>query len=366
MPVGMKDSANLTLINKRTGNVDLFIDYANETTAEFKSERVYATKKGVNAIAWDGQRNGTLTVTTELFSLRLLAMLAGSDLTDGSAEVFRREPKVLGADHTFRTDQKPNLESISIYKLSKKDSTEHDGVEVPRAVTGGEGSVPLPVGGVSITPADKSLTLSWEAATGATSYLVKRDNQIVGQPLTNSFTDGNVTPETEYHYTVVAVNAQGESTPSAEVIVKTVAEGAENGTPATATQAAIDAAAALAAALASDAVTYQVATDGTVTLSDKAIVGDKYVIYYMTTVPTAKSFKIDSNKFADAYEIYADGQMREYDTNKDDFVQVHFANARPQSNFSLKQSAKEPTSLSIVFDLMPDDNDNLAEYKIIE
>ena len=42
---GMKDAADLILVNKATGLVDLYIDYANATTSEWTSESVYATKK---------------------------------------------------------------------------------------------------------------------------------------------------------------------------------------------------------------------------------------------------------------------------------------------------------------------------------
>ena len=53
---GMKDAANLTLVNKKTGNIDLFLDYANATSSEWTSERVFATKKGTT------QSLGTPTV----------------------------------------------------------------------------------------------------------------------------------------------------------------------------------------------------------------------------------------------------------------------------------------------------------------
>ena len=61
-----------------------------------------------------------------------------------------------------------------------------------------------------------SIYLTWDAVDGATSYDVYRDSEFVINVTENSYTDNNLTPATEYVYTVKAVNANGESSASNE------------------------------------------------------------------------------------------------------------------------------------------------------
>jgi fibronectin type 3 domain-containing protein len=77
--------------------------------------------------------------------------------------------------------------------------------------------------GVTAVPGNAQVALSWTAASGATSYHVKRSTtsgsgytQIAAPTVTN-FTDATVTNGTKYFYVVSAVNAAGESANSAEV-----------------------------------------------------------------------------------------------------------------------------------------------------
>ena len=76
--------------------------------------------------------------------------------------------------------------------------------------------------GLAATAGNAQVTLTWNAATGATSYHVKRstisgtETQIAA-PTSNSFTDASVTNGTKYFYVVSAVNSAAESANSNEV-----------------------------------------------------------------------------------------------------------------------------------------------------
>ena len=76
--------------------------------------------------------------------------------------------------------------------------------------------------GLAATAGNAQVTLTWNAATGATSYHVKRstisgtETQIAA-PTSNSFTDASVTNGTKYFYEVSAVNSTGESANSNEI-----------------------------------------------------------------------------------------------------------------------------------------------------
>ncbi len=83
--------------------------------------------------------------------------------------------------------------------------------------------VPAPPTGVTATPGNTQVSLSWNASSGATSYNVKRATvsggpyTTVGSPGTTSFTNTGLANGTTYFYVVTAVNASGESGNSTQV-----------------------------------------------------------------------------------------------------------------------------------------------------
>lgn len=87
---------------------------------------------------------------------------------------------------------------------------------------------PVPTG-LSVTPGNAQVQLSWNAAAGATSYNVKRSTTSGGPYTTvtsvagTSFTNTGLTNGTTYFYVVSAVNANGESANSTQVSATPVA-----------------------------------------------------------------------------------------------------------------------------------------------
>jgi glucose/arabinose dehydrogenase/regulation of enolase protein 1 (concanavalin A-like superfamily) len=89
---------------------------------------------------------------------------------------------------------------------------------------------PNPPANLKATPGDAQVALSWSAATGATSYTLKR-GAATGGPYTplpvtltgTSFTDVGLTNGTPYFYVVTASNAGGESDNSNEASATPVA-----------------------------------------------------------------------------------------------------------------------------------------------
>jgi fibronectin type 3 domain-containing protein len=85
--------------------------------------------------------------------------------------------------------------------------------------------VPLAPTNLTATPGDTTVSLTWSASTGATSYHVKRATinggpyTQIGAPTTNSYVDVSLTNDRTYYYVVSAVNSAGESPNSAQVRV---------------------------------------------------------------------------------------------------------------------------------------------------
>lgn len=278
---------------------------------------------------------------------------------------MKREAYTLSSDHIIKLDNKPVDGSVSVFRL-KEDGIEHD-VEIPQLVDGQAGAVPLMVSDVSVSANDTTANISWTAAKGANSYVVFRDGVQIGQPVTASFEDNNLSPEKQYKYTVVAVNTNGQSPVSAAVVVTTAAKGTRAvGAAVKATGEAIKEAEANAKVVSANGLNFKVLDNGNIQLSDANLVGAHYAVYYMAQVDGVKSFTIAADQFADNFEIYGDSFIRDQQNGKDHFAQVHFKNAKPQGSFNFNQSSKEPTSLSIKFDLMPDENNEMATYKFIE
>ncbi|TDW90237.1 cellulose binding domain-containing protein [Kribbella pratensis] len=95
---------------------------------------------------------------------------------------------------------------------------------------GGGGTVPGAPTGLSGTSSASSVSLTWSAASGATSYNVYRNGTKVGSPSSTSYTDSGLAANTTYSYQVSASNSAGEGAKSSTISVKTGTGGGNTGT----------------------------------------------------------------------------------------------------------------------------------------
>jgi fibronectin type 3 domain-containing protein len=86
-------------------------------------------------------------------------------------------------------------------------------------------TAPATPSGLTATPGDQSITLSWSASSGATGYNVYRGTTAGGESMTplaagittTRFVDTGADAGTTYFYVVTAMNGAGPSSPSSEV-----------------------------------------------------------------------------------------------------------------------------------------------------
>lgn len=240
MNYAIKDATNVQLLKRNADGTKvpvLFTDYANSTTLEFGSDRVMATAKGVNKVAFDTNKNGTFSMELQVFELKWLSILLGAyEDSKTTSEVAKREVLTV-KDNKVTLSEVPKAGSIAIFTVDIDNRSHKKEVEL---------------GGVT----DKELS---------------------------------------------------------------------------------------------------------VTLDDDT----KVVVYYMVELIGSKSFLITNDKYADAYSIYGDTMLRS-EMGNDEFIQLRIPNCRPQGAFSISFSAKDVATLSAKFDILADENGDMAEFTYVK
>lgn len=163
---GAKDSANFTIKKKSDGKVFLFADYATTSTNEWTSDSVYALSKSTRAIRWDSNKQSTLKATLEIFDLKWLSMLTGSEFVTGATNILAREVLTSSATNTITLTDTPKTGSLQVFLL-----------ESDKLTNGEEQILGTPASTIntySIT--DKVITLNATSApegTGLVVYYIK-------------------------------------------------------------------------------------------------------------------------------------------------------------------------------------------------
>ncbi len=92
MNYAIKDAANVTFYEKSTMQPIMYTDYLNTFSLDLQSKTVFAQTKGVNKIAFDGTKTGTVSMEAEVFELKYLALLLGSSIVQNqNIDVAKRE-----------------------------------------------------------------------------------------------------------------------------------------------------------------------------------------------------------------------------------------------------------------------------------
>jgi hypothetical protein len=124
---GIKEACDILLQNP-TGKPVLFADYMSDTSVSFTMESVYAQKKGVNVIRWDGQREGSLTTSMTVFNPKWLALLFGTEFASASIDIAKREviEVAAGGATSKALTGTPKSGSIYVFELDEDGSSHGD------------------------------------------------------------------------------------------------------------------------------------------------------------------------------------------------------------------------------------------------
>jgi len=133
---GIKDSANL-ICNKKSepDKVYLYSDYGTITENQWQNDSVYAMSKDTRAIRWDHNKNSTLKVTFEIFDLKILSLMTGSDFVVGQTNFRKREQLTVGADNKVTLGSTPVAGSLILYNLDTDNLTNLEEITVGDPVT---------------------------------------------------------------------------------------------------------------------------------------------------------------------------------------------------------------------------------------
>lgn len=111
-------------------------------------------------------------------------------------------------------DQKPGMQMKAIVAMVNQVTSGYTG----SGGSGGGTTAPTAPTGLAVSATtSSSISLSWNASSGATSYQIYRNGANVGTSTSTSYTDSGLNASTTYTYDVVAVNSVGSSAASSTV-----------------------------------------------------------------------------------------------------------------------------------------------------
>lgn len=119
MNYAIKDAADVTLFRREEDGTKipvLFTDYANSTSLEFSSERVFATAKGVNKVAFDTNKSGTFSLELQVFDIKWLSILLGA-VEDESVKEYAKREVLTVAGGKVTLSETPKAGSIAMFTL---------------------------------------------------------------------------------------------------------------------------------------------------------------------------------------------------------------------------------------------------------
>lgn len=90
---GSREVVNFQIFNYTNKKPIMTMDYATSTQTEGTAETVYARGGPGNPrrIAWHGDKETTVTIETQIFTMQHLALIAGENIVSGAEDIYKSE-----------------------------------------------------------------------------------------------------------------------------------------------------------------------------------------------------------------------------------------------------------------------------------
>ncbi len=121
-----REVCDLIFVDYSTKKPFLNLDFANVSTTELTGESVFAHggKGHPKRVQFSGERGGTITIETQIQTVKLWQLITGGEISK-SAKFVTRVEKTVGADGTGITlDDTPVAGSVVVYKADDDCGTE--------------------------------------------------------------------------------------------------------------------------------------------------------------------------------------------------------------------------------------------------
>mgnify|MGYP007069471864 CR=1 FL=1 len=123
---GMKDSANFTIVRKSTGKPILRVDYAVSSENNWSTEQIFAMNKSTRQIRWDYNKQSTVKASMEIFDLKWLSLLTGSDFVTGATNILATELLTVNGSNQVTLAATPVSGSLTIFTVQADNLTHID------------------------------------------------------------------------------------------------------------------------------------------------------------------------------------------------------------------------------------------------
>lgn len=125
---GIKNASKLQFLNKRTKTYDLWLPWANSIGLEITSDEINGLSQGEIAITWSSPKEATLTISTQVTNMAMLAIMLGSKgMETSSLDIFQRDYKQLDSADitagTFTLTETPKSGTLGVVKLAEDTAT---------------------------------------------------------------------------------------------------------------------------------------------------------------------------------------------------------------------------------------------------
>ncbi len=112
-----REVCDLIFVDYATKKPFLNLDFANVTTTELTGESVFAYggKGHPKRVQYSGERGGTLTIETQLQSVKLWQLITGGEIEDCAKIITRTETVVENDGSTIILEETPLPETVFVY-----------------------------------------------------------------------------------------------------------------------------------------------------------------------------------------------------------------------------------------------------------